>query len=204
MSIKPSLLVAIVFFLLTACNQGYKKQETKWVWISYQSGSKSVTEIDQHDFNSFTILENKDYAIDKNSVFYLGRIIKNADPKNFNVLNNGYSKDLNYVFLDAETVVLADSETFEQLDFPYSRDRNRVFCGTIPLDIKKSEIQDFVVTNENEAMSTLKTTILLSYFIEKNPEYKWLDTLNIDAVIIGEWATGQTKERRFKGFKEHK
>lgn len=55
--------------------------------------------------------------------------------------------------------------------------------------------------NEDELMAGTKSGILLSHFIELNPEYKWLDTLEIGRVIVGEWGTGKTKSRKFKGFK---
>lgn len=204
-NLKSYLIVPAIFFLLSSCNSGYNKQDKKWVWISYDEAvGKRVSEIDQHDFETFKILNNEKYATDKNSVFYVGQIIKNADPESFEVLNNGYSKDINNIFLDATTVIFADSKTFEQLEFPYSKDKNSVFCGTIPLEINRDEVTNFVVTNENELMSNMRTTASLSHFIEMNPKYKWLDTLNIDGVIIGEWGTGQTKKRKFKGFKEVK
>ena len=202
---KLLLIIMTGLLLLTACNSGYNKQDGKWVWISYDEAvGKRVGEIDQHNFETFEILDNEKYARDKNSVFYIGQIIKDANPATFEILRNGYSKDANNVFLDAEIVIFADPTTFEQLEFPYSKDYKSIFCGTLPLEIDKSEVNDFIVTNEDELMSSSKSTTLLSHFIEMNPKYKWLDTLNIDGVIVGEWATGQTKERKFKGFKEVK
>jgi hypothetical protein len=195
----------IILFLISSCNSGYDKQDGSWVWISYDEGAgKRINEIDPHHFETFEVLDNEEYARDKNSVFYVGQIIKNADPKSFEVIGNGYSKDLNNVFLDAKTIVFANPTTFKQLEFPYSKDDAYVFCGTIPLELDKNEIDEFVVTNENELMSTSKSTILLSHFIEHNPKYQWLDTLNIDGVIVGEWATSNTNERKFKGYKEVK
>ena len=203
--IKAYLVLAIFLFLLISCNSGYNKQDGKWVWVSYdEAAGKRVSKIDHHDFESFEILDNKNYARDKKSVFYIGRKIKNADPQSFEVLNNGYSKDYNNVFLDAETIVFADSDSFKLLEFPYSKDRKNIFCGTLPLEISNNEVSEFTVTNKNELMSNSKSTILLSHFIKINPKYQWLDTLNIDGVIVGEWATGKTKERKFKGFKEVK
>lgn len=203
--IQSYLTIAMSIILLTSCNSGYEKQDGKWVWISYdEAEGRRVNEIDEHDFETFEILDDKNYAQDKNSVFYVGRKIKNADPKSFEVLNNGYSKDFKNVFLDAQTIILADPNSFEQLKFPYSKDIDNIFCGTIPMEINETEVNEFIVTNVDELMSSSKSTILLSSFIDVYPKYKWLDTLNIDGVIIGEWASGQTKTRKFKGFKEVK
>jgi len=191
--------------MIISCNSGYDKQDGRWVWISYDEGAgKRINDIDPHHFETFEVLNNEKYARDKNSVFYIGRIIKSADPKSFEVIGNEYSKDAKNVFLDDKTIVFANPKTFNQLEFPYSKDDSYVFSGTIPLELDKNDIKEFVVTNENGLMSSSKTTILLSHFIDQNPEYQWLDTLNIDAVIIGEWATGKTMKRKFKGYKEVK
>jgi hypothetical protein len=45
---------------------------------------------------------------------------------------------------------------------------------------------------------------LLSHFIERHPEYKWLDTLGIEHVITGGWGTGAVSGRKFRGFEEVK
>lgn len=202
---KIKLLIGALFiFILGACNSGYQKENDKWVLVSYDEAvGKRVTQIDEHDANSFKILKNRDYAIDKNSVFLNGRIIEGADPISFELINkNVYSKDKRHVFLDAEKVIFANPNTFKVLEFPYSKDDKRIFCGTIPLKLNENEIDDFQVTNEDELMSQMKSTTLLSHFIEMNPEYKWLDTVGINAVIVGMWATGETKNRKFKGVKE--
>ena len=191
--------------MLYACNSGYTKQDGKWVWISYDEAvGKRINEIDEHDFDTFEILDNEKYAKDKNKVFFIGRTIKGANPESFQILGNGYSKDANHVFLDAEIVVLADPNSFERLEFPYSKDNNHVFCGTIPLEIDKNEVNEFIVTNENHQMSASKSTLSVQYFIQANSNYKWLDTVNVDRIIVGEWGTGQTHNRKFKGFKEVK
>lgn len=203
--IKSYLLLITILFLISSCNSGYNKEDGRWVWISYdEAAGKRINEIEQHHFETFEVLDNEKFARDKNSVFYIGQVIKSADPESFEVLSNGYSKDLNNVFLDAETIVSANPRTFKQLGFPHSKDSAHIFCGTIPLELDENEIDEFVVTNGDELMSTSKSTILLSHFIEQNPKYQWLDTLNIGRVIIGEWATGKTKERIFKGYKEVK
>ena len=193
----------IVLCLLLSCDSGYQKEDGKWLWVSYdEAAGKRTTPIDKHDYQSFEVLENKKYARDKNSVFYLGSIIKNADPKSFTWLKAGYSKDENHVFLDAETIIFAKPDSFEPLEFPYSKDDAHVFCGTIPLSLKGNEIAQFRVTNEDKLMSGMKSTTLLSHFIEVYPDYQWLDTLDIEGVIIGEWGTGETHKKKFKGFEE--
>ena len=203
---KNNLFGILLIFILVSCDSGYQKENGKWVWISYDEAvGKRITQIDEHDIESFKVLKNSNYARDKNSVFYIGRIIKDANPENFETINkDGYSKDRKYVFLDEEKIVHANPKSFKLLEFPYSKDENHIFCGTIPIDLKSEEINEFKVTNEDELMSGMKSSILLSHFIETNPEYKWLDTLGVHGVIIFQFATGETSNRKFKGFKELK
>ncbi len=198
------VLILLTFFLLTSCQEGYKKENGEWVWISYDEAvGRRITKVESADIETFKILENKNYAVDKNAVYYMTRQIKNANPKTFSILtNNGYSKDDKKVFLDWDEVVNANPKTFQLLKFPYSKDNNHVFCGTLPLQLPKDEINEFKVTNENELMSDGRTSILLSHFIDRNPDFDWLDTLGIDGVIVNTFATGQTNKRKFKGFRE--
>lgn len=163
-----------------------------------------MSQIDEHDFESFEILNNEYYAKDKNSVFHIRSKIENADPNSFELIGNGYSKDKNRVFLDDKMVIFANPKSFQLLEFPYSKDDSHVFCGTMPLNLEITEVKEFQVTNTDELMSGTKSSVLLSHFMEFNPEYKWLNTLKIDGIIVGEWATGETKNKKFKGFKEVK
>ena len=187
-----------------SCNSGYQKENGKWVWISYDTGAgKRVKKIDEHDFKSFKVLRNQNFAIDNNSVFYVGNIIKDADPISFKLLEESdfsYSKDDMSVFLRCEKIIFANPNTFKLLDFPYSKDDKHIFSGTIPLELSQKEIEEFKVTKSDG----MESIILLSHFIELNPEYKWLDTLGIDGVIDGIFGEGETKTRKFKGFKEVK
>ena len=208
--IKLSTKIALILFIsgiMTACDSGYKFEKGHWVWISYNEAfGRQVIKLDSVDNESFKVLTNKDYALDKNSVYYKIRRIKDADPRTFNIINEfGYSKDKNNVYLvgiDCEKVIFADPETFKTLDFPYSKDNNNVYCGTIPLKLNAEEVNEFTVTNEDTLMAGMCSTIRLSSFIESNPEYSWLDTLKIDWVIVGEDGAGKTKTRKFKGFKD--
>lgn len=203
MKTKTGLGIVLIL-VLVSCHSGYKKENGQWMWVSYdESAGRRVSQIDEHDSESFFVLKNDKYAKDKSSVFYVGNIIQNADPKSFEVINkNGYSKDKQNVFLGEEKVIFANPKTFEILEFPYSKDDKHIFCGTLPLKIEENMISEFKVTNEDKLMSATKSTTKISHFIELNPDYQWLDTLGINNVIVGEWATGETNQKKFKGFKE--
>jgi hypothetical protein len=202
--VKKYFTILLSILTLIACKTGYKKENDKWVWVSYdEAAGKRITEIESADFETFQVLSNSNYAIDKNNVYYMTSLIKKANPKTFTIINeDGYTKDDKIVFLDWEEIIFADPETFEILTFPYSKDKKNVYCGTIPLNIPLDEFKDFTVTNEDKLMSSTGSTILKRHFIETNTDYNWLDTLDIDGVITYEFATAKTNKRKFKGHRQ--
>jgi DKNYY family len=186
--------------LLTACQQGYQYENNEWVWITYnEAAGRSATKIDSVDKATFRVLANEDYAVDKNSVFYQARKIAKADPLTFSPMGEpGYAKDGKRVFLDLSEVVMADPATFELLTFPYAKDGERIFCGTLPMNVPKKEVPDFKVSRGDD----MRMTTALDVFIQLNPDFAWLDTLGITQVIVGEFATAETKTKKFQGFRE--
>lgn len=136
-------------------------------------------------------------------MFYCGRLVKGGDPASFEVINKeGYAKDDKRVYLECYPLLFSDPKSFEYLEYPYSRDKDRVYCGIIPLALDKGEVAAFRVTNTDQLMVGMRSTMVTWNFIEQNPEYKWVDTLGLDMVLVGPWGTGETSRRKFKGFRE--
>lgn len=64
------------------------------------------------------------YAKDKNSVYFLGDIIKDADPNSFELLEKPYyTKDKNYVYLSS-TKFCSYPETFSFIGNYYCKNKN--------------------------------------------------------------------------------
>lgn len=201
---KTKFLLPICLLLsLFSCYSRYQKEDGVWVWATkHPDTGKRITSLEGLDPESFTILENSKYALDKHSVYYKGKSIFKADPFSFEVINDsGYSKDDKNVYFETEKIILANPATFQFLSFPYSKDNHHIFCGTLPLVLNEQEVAEFRVTNTAGQMTGTKSRIKLSHFIESHPEYLWLDTLGIENVSLGEWGTGETNKRKFKGFK---
>lgn len=201
---RIAMLLSLLLLLCSSCGDGYRKRHGQWAWVTIgPSFNKTVNWIYPVDKKTFKVLSDERYAKDKDHVFYMGRMIEYADPKTFQLLErHGYAKDKNSAFLDCEKVIFADPASFEVLEFPYARDAKHVFCGTLPMNMSWQESREFTVLNPDKMMSGAKSTTLLSYFIEFNPEYAWLDTLGIKFVITGPWGSGKTSRRKFKGFQE--
>jgi len=192
-----TIYILILSLLLVSCGEGYEKtDDNKWTWVLHSEAGKHIREIDA-DNPTFEILDYPEYAKDKNNVYWRGIEISNADPMTFKVITeNGYSKDENNVYLDNEIVIFANPNTFEVIKWPYSKDDERVFNGNLPMEV--DNIQEFEITKGGG----LKSSSTKEFFIEWNEEYKWLDTLNINGIIVGENAEARTKKERYKGFKK--
>jgi hypothetical protein len=195
---------------ISGCSNGYNRHNGQWVWTTHDeyNGRRDIP-IAGIDNRSFKILANENFGADVHAVYYQGRKVKYALTESFTTLTQndfGYAKDSRRVFLDTEVILKADPETFEVLEFPYSKDRNDVYNGTIPMNLERAEVASFTVTNEDKLMSGSKSTMLLEYFIEFSPEYSWIKAYDpeLKHVILGNWGTGKSSKRKFKGLKEMK
>lgn len=189
------LTLIIVTIFLTSCGEGYEKVDNEWAWVLRSEAGKHVTKLNA-DEATFEILSDKKYAKDKESVFWKGVKIDLADPFTFEVISSGYSKDDKHVFLDNDIVVFANPEKFEILEWPFSKDDRYIFNGNIPLTSKN--IEEFVITKSTGK----KTASTKSFFIEWNKDFKWLDTINVNGIIISDDSEGHTREEKFKGVRK--
>ena len=201
-------LVFLVIFFFSSCETGYSKKGHNWVWVTNDENFGSRDHwIEGIDAESFKVTkENKYFGTDRHSAYFQGRKIKHATSDGFVPLSDdayGYAKDKNRVFLDTEVILKADPNTFELLEFPYSRDKNDVYNGTLPMNLDKSEVEAFRVTNEDKLMAGTKSTMLLSELIKFSPEYAWIDSMGLDVtwIVTGSWGTGETLGKKFKGYK---
>lgn len=201
-----SIWFSLLGLLSSACNTGYERQGVNWVWVSYnENDGKREMPILGSDGASFEVLQDERFAKDRSAVYFEGRLITGADPQHFKLLGeSSYSKDGKRVFLDCLPLIHADPASFEVLEYPYSKDARNVFCGTLPMRLEPGEMESFAVTNEDRMLSATKSTILLSEFVRFNPDYQWLDTLNLTHVIVGNYGTAKTARRRFNGYLEVK
>lgn len=186
----------IIAILIISCGEGYKKENEKWTWFKQSEAGNHIREITP-DMDTFEILKNEEYAKDKNTVYRKGLVIANADPKTFTVISeDGYSKDKNNVYIDNETIIFADPKTFEIIKWPYSKDKKRIYNGNLPMEV--NNFQEFNVNKSNG----MKTSTTKSFFIKLNQEYKWLDTINVKTIIVGEYSEAKTITEKFKGFRK--
>lgn len=191
--------IAYIFFVIisfSSCKHGYQKVDDDWVWITNTEQGNHITEIITSDKFSFKILNNKEYAKDKDFVYWRGLVIEKADPKSFKIIGNSYSKDKNYVFLDNETVIFANPKTFKTLKWPYSYDGEYIFNGNLPLQV--NTIKEFKIVKTNGS----KITFDKSFFIEQYKEYKWLDSIKVESIIISESAVAKTNTQKITGVKK--
>ena len=190
------IYLILIAVLLVSCAEGYEKTNGKWTWVIHSESGKHIREINA-DNTTFQILNHKKYAKDKSYVYFEGEKIDNADPKTFEVIaENGYSKDNNSVYLDNDIIIFANPKTFKAIEWPYSKDDKRIYNGNLPMEV--DNIREFNITKTGKG----KNSSIKSFFIEWNKNYKWLDTLSVKVIIVGEDAEAKTKTAKYKGFKK--
>ncbi|MEA5418882.1 DKNYY domain-containing protein [Spirulina sp. CCNP1310] len=89
---------------------------------------------------TFQVMENdSDYAKDATQVYYLDRIVPQADPRTFEALGHRYSKDAHHAYYNGYLFEPADVaslqavgrdkfDLYNQAD-TYAKDAQRVYCG---------------------------------------------------------------------------
>jgi hypothetical protein len=106
--------------------------------IYFCDGLYGVDIIDRNEFCPFKIFEDK-YARDNNYVYYEGRILEDANPASFSVIDSesdDYSKDDKNVFIRAWKTEATDPQTFElsKRAKDYARDKNNFYYKGHKLD----------------------------------------------------------------------
>ena len=112
------------------------------------------------DANTFAVLigndgqANTQYAKDKNSVFYQGKVIEGADPGSFQILSgygvvvadyNSYAKDKNHLYYQGAIFSGVDPSTFTRIGSTnFMKTQNAVYANTDTI-IPGADPQSFVV-----------------------------------------------------------
>ena len=119
-----------------ACNYGYRIENNQ---VFYCDG-ENETEILGADANSFRLVDDLDFAKDKNAVYCQGTNIQ-ADPTTFTQIENavGYFKDSSSVFYNCVKLANSNPPTFQNINGDFNRDKNNLYYqGSIIKADKKS------------------------------------------------------------------
>ena len=124
--------------LLTGCGRGYKMENGRWAWVSWdEAAGRRTVFLEGVDNASFHRLSRPDYAADKSSVFHKNLKVPGADPASFRSLEGAYWRDAKKVYLDGSEIVGADPETFKLLSKPgWSCDKKDVYTGMTALHVR--------------------------------------------------------------------
>jgi hypothetical protein len=124
---KKTLFILLASFLIISCGNGYTKENGNVYYVIQpksfaehggQGGKILLKNADAYSFEELDI----GYGKDKKNVYLEGRLIKNADPETFEIIDfvdrnksqyKCYSKDKNYVFYFGEQIQNANPKTFQ-------------------------------------------------------------------------------------------
>ena len=128
--------LGLMLLITSGCGTGYQKVNGRWSYVVWDEGNGRRTLDLNADQASFTKLAHKDYAKDKDAVFYQTKPIPGADPATFELLSDPiYTRDSSQCYLMGHPIDGADPQTFEVLTAPYSKDAKSIFCGTHRLSV---------------------------------------------------------------------
>lgn len=133
----PALIAATLLALTTTgCNTGYTKIDGEWTYIVINEAvGREVRKINA-DNGTFHILDDPDYAADKNHVYKYGVVLDGMDGSTFEFYGgNNYARDSKHIYYRDSVVLDADLATFRVLDFPYARDAHNVYCGSLRMNV---------------------------------------------------------------------
>ncbi len=170
-------LFLVLCILLSGCSSnklGYVYENGTWNYArltKFAFGKRYLTPLDV-DKDSFNVMEDKDFARDKEHVYYRAAVVENAVPDSFKVISTDspyyrYAIDGEHVFLftdDGDGIYQlhnADSDSFEAIRWPYSKDKNDAYCGSLPLFV--DDITTFSVTEGSKSVARgIKSTVFLN------------------------------------------
>ena len=205
MSRAGCLMLGVMLFISSGCGVGYQKVNGKWSYVVWDEGNgRRALEL-KADQASFTKLGHKDYARDKDSVFYHTEPIPHADPTTFELLGDPiYSRDASHAYLMGHLIDGADPKTFAVLEAPYSKDADHVYCGT--RRIEGADVARFKVLKGSSMWrqgDDLSTPITgFGWACDGTSHYYGLDQVtdaDYESFRVIDETTAADKNRTFKG-----
>jgi hypothetical protein len=191
------LCLFCIVLIFSGCNTGYRKVDGKWSYVTWDEGHGYRTNPLGADDATFKVLDNKEYAKDKNNVYYKGSLLVGADAGAFALLKGGpYAKDKNHVYLLDTTVINADPASFAEIGYPYGKDKKSVYCGTLPMNVNNIEEFEVIQHGTGYIMHDKND------FIRLNQEYSYLKDVPVDGVIYSFGGKAKTKTEYFEGCKK--
>lgn len=124
----------ILMAFLPGCNPKYANNGKEVTWNVNVEGSLNKFHVDA-DPNTFKALDDG-YAVDKDFVFYEGRVVENADPKSLKVLGKTYAVDAKGVYCAGIYIDCIDPVSIRVHSYYLTEDKNDFFWNNKPLHVR--------------------------------------------------------------------
>jgi len=134
---RALIAASLLVLMATGCSTGYTKVDGEWTYIVINEAvGREVRKINA-DNATFHVLDDPDYATDKDHVYKCGVVLDGMDGSTFEFFGgNNYARDSKHIYYRDSVVLGADSATFRVLDFPYARDADNVYCGSLRMNVE--------------------------------------------------------------------
>ena len=144
---KNIFIITFLLILITGCVK-YDVRNDGVYYIKWdEARGRSERLIKDADQKTFELLNNDDYGKDKTYVFFKGSKIDGADPKSFKHIKGGYATDKERAYYFRDSISSASPKGFKILDGYFSRDHKNVFYCTKPLNVKSMSNFKFLTKN---------------------------------------------------------
>jgi hypothetical protein len=139
------LTFLLMTLLLFGCT-GYKIEDHKVYWTSWNEGTGSGKDLLDADYKTFKVLEHKKYAKDAKKVYYKGNKVQGADAESFKSIWDFYGTDINHAYYAYNKIPNSNGPTFEVLNGNFSRDDQNYYFNDKAIgvcDYQSFAIHDF-------------------------------------------------------------
>ena len=128
-------ILAVLATLLASCmNLGYVNNGDEVTWNTFEENglNKYHVNADPKTFKKF----DDGYAVDKDYVFYKGRIVEKADPKSIRTLGMGYAVDDKGVYCSGSYIDCIDPASVKVHSYYLTEDKSDFFWNNKPLNVR--------------------------------------------------------------------
>lgn len=144
------LYIYVLFAVLSGCSAGYQNDGNAVYYVHWNEADGEIKNKLDADPKSFKVLKYSRYAKDKQTVYYEGKVVQDADAPTFEPIYEWFAKDKNRGYDEEHPIASSKGQTFSVIDGYYTTDGTNIFLDTLPLNVCSVRNFHFVFTDGNE------------------------------------------------------
>lgn len=135
---RRSLFLFVSFlsllFFITACATGFQTSAGSVVYVTIdESWGRREHVLPGADPSTFQVLKGKNYAKDRQSVYYRTQLVEGALASDFEAFSSTYARDSAHAYYQGKAIPSADPASFVPFDIQWARDQEDIYFQDRPL-----------------------------------------------------------------------